>query len=80
MLWHSEWCGAAHRGGHGAAAVARRGAAARRMATSGEPVRQLRRGPAPIASFDHDGSDEVRPVCILTFSLRSSLFARTLNR
>lgn len=35
------------------------------MAASGAPVRQLRRGPAPIASFDHDVSDEVRPpVCI----------------
>ncbi|KAJ8720465.1 hypothetical protein PYW07_012508 [Mythimna separata] len=31
------------------------------MAASGAPVRQLRRGPAPIASFDHDVSDEVRP-------------------
>ncbi|KAJ8719886.1 hypothetical protein PYW08_012061 [Mythimna loreyi] len=30
------------------------------MAASGAPVRQLRRGPAPIASFDHDVSDEVR--------------------
>ncbi|XP_012547695.2 titin isoform X1 [Bombyx mori] len=31
------------------------------MAASGAPVRQPRRGPAPIASFDHDVSDEVRP-------------------
>ncbi|CAH0625713.1 unnamed protein product [Chrysodeixis includens] len=31
------------------------------MAAGGAPVRQLRRGPAPIASFDHDVSDEVRP-------------------
>ncbi|XP_035437434.2 uncharacterized protein LOC118267504 isoform X1 [Spodoptera frugiperda] len=31
------------------------------MAASSAPVRQLRRGPAPIASFDHDVSDEVRP-------------------
>ncbi|KAL0829485.1 hypothetical protein ABMA28_004247 [Loxostege sticticalis] len=31
------------------------------MAASGAPVRQPRRGPAPIASFDHDGSDESSP-------------------
>ncbi|XP_028155948.1 skin secretory protein xP2-like [Ostrinia furnacalis] len=31
------------------------------MAASGAPSRPPRRGPAPIASFDHDVSDEVRP-------------------
>ncbi|XP_031766865.2 serine/arginine repetitive matrix protein 2 isoform X2 [Galleria mellonella] len=31
------------------------------MAASGAPVRQPRRGPAPIASFDHDVSDESSP-------------------
>lgn len=37
------------------------------MAASGAPVRQPRRGPAPIASFDHDVSDEVNPVCIIPY-------------
>lgn len=36
---------------------------------AGAGARQPRRGPAPIASFDHDGSDEVRPdVCISVMS------------
>lgn len=38
------------------------------MAAEGAPERLPRRGPAPIASFDHDISDEVRqPVCISFF-------------
>ncbi|CAB3223310.1 unnamed protein product [Arctia plantaginis] len=39
------------------------------MAASGASVRQLRRGPAPIASFDHDGSDESSPETKQAFRL-----------
>nr|XP_049700352.1 serine/arginine repetitive matrix protein 1 isoform X2 [Helicoverpa armigera] len=39
------------------------------MAGSGAPVRQLRRGPAPIASFDHDVSDESSPETKQSFRL-----------
>ncbi|KAH9632813.1 hypothetical protein HF086_016294, partial [Spodoptera exigua] len=39
------------------------------MAASSAPVRQLRRGPAPIASFDHDVSDESSPETKQTFRL-----------
>ncbi|CAH2041245.1 unnamed protein product, partial [Iphiclides podalirius] len=39
------------------------------MAASGAPERRPRRGPAPIASFDHDVSDESSPETKQTFRL-----------